>query len=113
VAGWAGSRLPELAGIVISYKAALDAIQVAAAIDRVSDVSVWEELGAWRLLCLIPDEDRAYAAIHPGIGRLAWLRDRPALLRALEPYLDLGGDAAATARSPLHPPHEPVRPAAD
>ncbi len=92
-----GPTVADLARVVLSYKAALDAIEVAAAVPELGDVAVWDELGAWRLLCLIPDDDRAYAAIHPGLSRLAKARDGRVLLDTLERYLDHGGDAQQTA----------------
>jgi DNA-binding PucR family transcriptional regulator len=88
----------ELAGVVLSYKDALDAIRLARAVPETGEIAAWEELGAWRILARIPDDDRVRAAIHPGLERIQGLRDGAILLETLEAYLDHAGDAQATAK---------------
>jgi len=92
-----GPAVAELAGVACSYSAALDAIGIAAAVPKIGEIATWDELGAWKLLSLIPDSEQLRMAIHPGLARVAQLRDGDVLLETLEAYLDSGGDAQCTA----------------
>lgn len=92
-----GPAVGELASVAVSYKAALDAIRIAAAIPEFGEIAAWDDLGAWKLLSLIPDGEQMRSTIHPGLTRVAELRDGGALLQTLEAYLDSGGDAQRTA----------------
>lgn len=92
-----GPAVRELATVAVSYEATLDAIRIAAAIPEIGEIAAWDELGAWKLLSLIPDDEQMRSTIHPGLARLAELRDGRALLQTLEVYLDSGGDAQRTA----------------
>jgi sugar diacid utilization regulator len=92
-----GPPVSELASVIVSYRAALDAVRIAAALPELGDIAAWDELGAWKLLSLIADDDHMRSAIHPGLAKLAALRDGDALLETLETYLDSGGDAQCTA----------------
>ena len=92
-----GPAVSELGSVAGSYKAALDAIRIAAAIPEMGEIAAWDDLGAWKLLSLIPDGRQLRSTIHPGLSRLAELRDGDVLLQTLEAYLDSGGDAQRTA----------------
>jgi sugar diacid utilization regulator len=92
-----GPAVRDLARVVLSYRAALDANQIAMTLPQVGAIADWNELGAWKLLCLIPDDDRAHYAIHPALAQLSQLRDGGALLETVRLYLDHAGDAQATA----------------
>jgi sugar diacid utilization regulator len=92
-----GPAVGELAHVAFSCNAALDAIRIAAAIPEVGEIAAWDDLGAWRLLSLIPPDGQLRLTIHPGLARVAELRDGEALLETLEAYLDSGGDAQRTA----------------
>jgi hypothetical protein len=92
-----GPAVSELGGVAVSYKAALDAIRIAAAVPEMEEIASWDDLGAWKLLSLIPDGDQMRSTIHPGLARLAQQRDGDVLVQTLETYLDSGGDAQRTA----------------
>jgi sugar diacid utilization regulator len=88
-----GPAVRDLADVRTSSEAALDAIHIASAIPDVGDIAVWEELGAWRFLCRIPDDDRVRSAIHPGLAKLIALRDGTTLMETLKTYLEHAGCA--------------------
>jgi PucR C-terminal helix-turn-helix domain/GGDEF-like domain len=91
---------PPVAGLVdafVSYEAALDAIAIARARPASAEVAIWNELGSWAMLSRIPPDELARRALHPGVAKLAQLRDGATLVATLEAYLDNGGDAQATA----------------
>jgi sugar diacid utilization regulator len=92
-----GPAVCELASVAVSYRAALDAIRIAGAIPEMGEIAAWDDLGAWKLLSQIRDGEEMRSAIHPGLTRVAELRDGAALLQTLEMYLDSGGDAQRTA----------------
>jgi sugar diacid utilization regulator len=92
-----GPVVRELASATVSYDAALDAIRIAAAVPELGDLAVWDQLGAWKLLSLVPAGAHVPYAIHPGLTQVAALRDGDVLLHTLEAYLDNGGDAQETA----------------
>ena len=88
----------DLAAARDSYREARDALAVAERVERFGRIASWDELGAYRTLSRFP-LDAADAALHPGL--VAMLRD-PAhapLVDTLEAYLDLAGDARATAEA--------------
>jgi sugar diacid utilization regulator len=88
----------DLAGARRSYREACDAAVVAERVERFGRIATWDELGAYRTLARFPvgGDD---AALHPGL--LAMLGDpaNAALVDTLEAYLDLAGDAKATAEA--------------
>jgi sugar diacid utilization regulator len=81
-----------------SYREARDAVAIAERVARFGRIASWDELGAYRTLSRFP-LDAAQTALHPGL--LAMLSD-PAnapFVDTLEVYLDLAGDAKATAEA--------------
>ena len=88
----------DLADARRSYREACDAVAVAERVERFGRIATWDELGAYRTLARFPD-DAGDGALHPGL--LAMIGD-PAnapLVDTLETYLDLAGDAKATAEA--------------
>ena len=88
----------DLAAARRSYREALDAVAVAERVERFGRIANWDELGAYRTLARFPP-DVVDGALHPGL--VAMLRDQAnsALVDTLEAYLDLAGDAKATAEA--------------
>jgi DNA-binding PucR family transcriptional regulator len=85
-----------------SYKQAQQALRVTAAVgNQFGDVVSWEELGIYKLLVELPIDQLGDDAIHPAVKRLMAQPSTEFLLRTLEVYLDLAGDAQATAAA-LH-----------
>jgi sugar diacid utilization regulator len=85
-----------------SYRQAKQAARVAAMIGRAGPVARWQDLGAYRTLAHLPTGAEAAASLDP---RLATLLDQAdgSVIRTLETYLDLAGDAkASAARLSLH-----------
>ncbi|MBF8188615.1 helix-turn-helix domain-containing protein [Nonomuraea sp. K274] len=80
-----------------SYRQARMAADVAEVIPAQDDVGVWSRLGVYRALTQLPD---AESVLDPRVGRLIREAD-PQVVQTVERYLDLGGDAQATARE-LH-----------
>jgi sugar diacid utilization regulator len=88
----------DLAAARASYREARDAVSIAERVERFGRIATWDELGAYRTLARFP-ADAAETALHPGL--VAMLSD-PAnapLVDTLEVYLDLAGDAKATAEA--------------
>jgi sugar diacid utilization regulator len=85
-----------------SYREAVLAARVAAAIPAVGNVVRWRDLGAFRVLVQVPfDEDDRSSCIDPRLLRL--LSADEDLAATVETYLDLGCDAKRTAeRLQLH-----------
>ena len=88
----------DLADARRSYREACDAAAVAERVERFGRIATWDELGAYRTLARFP-ADADDGALHPGL--LAMLGDpaNAALVETLEAYLDLAGDAKATAEA--------------
>lgn len=80
-----------------SYRQARMSADVAEVIPAQADVGVWSRLGVYRALTQLQD---AEAALDPRVGLLMREAD-PQVVQTVERYLDLGGDAQATARE-LH-----------
>ena len=94
-----GATRRELSQLAGSRREAALAAEVGHRVPAIGEGSpiLWEELGAYRTLAaLLGDSDPA-AAIPPTIDRLLADRDGPGLIETAETYLDLGGDAKATA----------------
>lgn len=97
-----GGPVAELAGARASYKQAQQALRVGNAISGHFDTCVaWDELGIYKLLVELPVEQLGPDAIHPGVQKLLAQPPMHFLLHTLEVYLDLAGDAQATAAA-LH-----------
>lgn len=97
-----GGSVPELAQARSSYKQAQQALRVAGAVSgHFGSVVSWEELGIYKLLVELPVEQLGPDAVHPGVQKLLAQPSLQFLLHTLEVYLDLAGDAQATAAA-LH-----------
>ncbi|GAA5198778.1 hypothetical protein GCM10023322_72950 [Rugosimonospora acidiphila] len=86
-----------------SYDEAALAARVAVQLPAVGPVACWSQLGIYRVLSQLSGDAMRSCSVHPGLERLL---DDPAntpLLDTLEVYLDLAGNAHATAdRMNLH-----------
>ncbi len=85
-----------------SYRQAKQAARVAATIGRAGPVARWQDLGVYRTPAQLPTGAEAAASLDP---RLATLLDQAdgQVITTLETYLDLAGDAKASAeRLSLH-----------
>jgi hypothetical protein len=85
-----------------SYRQAKQAARVAATIGRADPVARWQDLGAYRTLAQLPTDAEAAASLDPRLATLLDEADGP-VITTLETYLDLAGDAKASAdRLSLH-----------
>jgi PucR C-terminal helix-turn-helix domain len=97
-----GDAQPELRRAVISYRQARLATKVAAAIPAIGDVVRWRDLGVFRALAQLPNREALESALDPRVEALLPSGEDD-LVVTLETYLDLAGDAKATAeRLHLH-----------
>ncbi|WP_329108903.1 helix-turn-helix domain-containing protein [Micromonospora sp. NBC_01699] len=96
VIGIGGSRAG-LVDAVGSYEEAAQAARVGVQLPALGRVVAWASLGIYRVLSRLDDQHLDVAGVHPGLERL--LRDdaNHVLLETLEAYLDLAGNAHATA----------------
>ncbi len=92
-----GSETPD--GLPSSYRQARQAAWVAQALGHDRGFVAWSELGAYRTIATLLDEDGAGARIPESLARLLACEEAEALTRTLECYLDLGGDARAAAEA--------------
>lgn len=90
-----GDAQRHLTAAPTSYRQALLAARVAAAIPSVGAVAAWSRLGAYRALVQLPPGERCESCLDPRLLRL--LDADVELARTVETYLDLGGDAGRTA----------------
>lgn len=88
-----GEQTASLGHAFLSYRQALQAVHVGRVLDLGLVVS-WSELGIYRLLVELKVEQAGLELLHPALNKLAEHRD---LLNTLETFLDLAGDAKATA----------------
>lgn len=93
-----GARVENPVEAHCSYRQASTAADVAMAVDRDGGVAVWDRLGVYRLLAQLPRP--RVEAIDPRVIRLLADADRRTI-DTVEAYLDLAGDAQATAQA-LH-----------
>ena len=85
-----------------SYRQAKQAARVAATIGRAGPVARWQDLGVYRTLAQLPADAEAAASLDPRLTILLDQADGP-VITTLETYLDLAGDAKASAeRLSLH-----------
>ena len=92
----------ELCRAVSSYRQARLATKVAAAIPAMGDVVRWRDLGVFRALAQLPNREALESALDPRVEVLLQSGEDD-LVVTLETYLDLAGDAKATAeRLHLH-----------
>jgi hypothetical protein len=85
------------AGAAASHREASDALTVAERTGFAGDVVTWDDLGAYRLLCRISDDDLVAHATHPGLDRLLSGDAGEELVQTLECYLDNAGAVKETA----------------
>jgi sugar diacid utilization regulator len=91
-----GDPQPQLADAHHSYREALLAAKVAAAVPTVGDVARWRDLGAFRALVQVPlCDDARSSCVDPRLVRL--IGHDGDLAGTVETYLDLGCDAKRTA----------------
>jgi sugar diacid utilization regulator len=91
-----GDPQPRLADAHHSYREALLAAKVAAALPTVDDVAHWRDLGAFRALVQVPlCDDARSSCVDPRLVRL--ISQDSDLAGTVETYLDLGCDAKRTA----------------
>jgi hypothetical protein len=91
-----GDPQPRLADAHRSYREALLAAKVAAAVPTVGDLVRWRDLGAFRVLVQVPlCDDVRSSCVDPRLLRLIGYDND--LARTVETYLDLGCDAKRTA----------------
>jgi len=90
-----GDPQRHLTAAVVSYRQALLAARVAAAVPSVGDLARWQDLGAFRALVQLPLGERSASCLDPRLGKL--LGAETGLAETVEAYLDLGGDAKRTA----------------
>jgi hypothetical protein len=79
-----------------SYRQAKQAARVAATIGRADPVARWQDLGVYRTLAQLPTDADAAASLDPRLATLLDQADGP-VIATLETYLDLAGDAKASA----------------
>jgi hypothetical protein len=85
-----------------SYRQAKQAARVAATIEVAGPVARWQDLGVYRTLAQLPADAEAAASLDPRLAALLDQADGP-VITTLETYLDLAGDAKASAeRLSLH-----------
>lgn len=91
-----GDRQPELRRAATSYRQARLAAKVVAAIPAMGDVVHWRDLGVFRTLAQLPNREALESSLDPRVTALLSSGDDE-VVRTLETYLDLAGDAKATA----------------
>ncbi|PZG24144.1 CdaR family transcriptional regulator [Micromonospora craterilacus] len=92
-----GRTRPRLADVVESYGEALHAARIGAQLPTLGRVVLWSGLGIYRVLARLGEQQLTVADVHPGLARLLPVPGNQALLATLERYLDLAGNAHATA----------------
>ncbi|MEU5909418.1 helix-turn-helix domain-containing protein [Micromonospora sp. NPDC047527] len=92
-----GQTRPGLAEAVGSYEEALQAARLGVRMPALGPVVSWPRLGIYRLLTRLDSRHLNIADVHPGLQRLLRDQTNPVLLQTLERYLDLAGNAHATA----------------
>jgi DNA-binding PucR family transcriptional regulator len=81
---------------VSSYRQARLGTKVASAIPAIGDLVRWRDLGVFRALAQLPNREAIESALDPRVAALLKSGDE-AVVATLETYLDLAGDAKATA----------------
>ncbi|WDZ82847.1 PucR family transcriptional regulator [Micromonospora cathayae] len=98
-----GAPHPRLYDAAASYEEALRAARVAVRLPALGPVATWADLGIYRVLSGLDAQRPGVAGVHPGLARLMRDETSRVLLETLETYLDLAGNAHATAhRLRLH-----------
>ncbi|SCL45165.1 DNA-binding transcriptional regulator, PucR family [Micromonospora citrea] len=92
-----GQARPGLADAVGSYGEALQSARVGVRLPALGGVVSWSGLGIYRVLSRLDGRHLDMADVHPGLERMLREQANPVLLETLERYLDLAGNAHATA----------------
>jgi len=92
-----GDTQTSLTDAVVSYRQALRAVRVTRIIRTFGPIAAWSRLGIYRLLSQIPVDEVVSDVVNPGLARLLAADRGDSLVETLETYLDLAGDAKATA----------------
>ncbi|HEY9388933.1 MAG TPA: helix-turn-helix domain-containing protein [Mycobacteriales bacterium] len=91
-----GEPHPRLTQVAASYRQARLSARVAARVRSVGDICRWCDLGAFRVLAQLSSDEEAESALDPRVLRLFQAGGLD-VVRTVETYLDLAGDAKATA----------------
>ncbi|HEX5598618.1 MAG TPA: helix-turn-helix domain-containing protein [Micromonosporaceae bacterium] len=93
-----GQTRSQLADAIGSYREALQSVRVGVQLPALGRVISWSSLGVYRVLSRMNGQHLDLDGVHPGIERLIRDGAYPVLLETLERYLDLAGNAHATAK---------------
>ncbi|HEX5540401.1 MAG TPA: helix-turn-helix domain-containing protein [Micromonospora sp.] len=93
-----GQTRSRLADTVGSYREALQSARVGVQLPALGRVISWSSLGVYRVLSRMNGQQLGLDGVHPGLERLIRDQAHPVLLETLERYLDLAGNAHATAQ---------------
>ncbi len=92
-----GQSRPGLVEAASSYEEALQSARVGVQLPALGPVIHWANLGIYRVLSQLDNRHLNVAGVHPGLDRLLQDDANQVLLQTLETYLDLAGNAHATA----------------
>ncbi|WP_422770031.1 PucR family transcriptional regulator [Plantactinospora sp. WMMC1484] len=92
-----GEPRPRLADVVHAYDEARQSARVGGQLSALGPVVAWSNLGIYRVLSRLDGRHLDVAGVHPGLERLLRDDSHQVLLETLEAYLDLAGNAHATA----------------
>ena len=94
-----GEPQPKLEMADRSYEQARQAAHVAASLHGLGPVADWSELGVYRALAQLSADQVGITLLHPGLVALLDDAEHLGLAQTLETYLDLAGNAQATAKA--------------
>lgn len=94
-----GEPQDDLAQADRSYEQARQAAHVAASLPGLGPVADWSELGVYRALAQLSADQVGITLLHPGLVALLDDAEHLGLAQTLETYLDLAGNAQATAKA--------------
>lgn len=92
-----GARVESLGLLCDSYRTARLAVDVGARLAPSGAVTIWGDLGAYRALAGLLGDQVGLTDLADEIARLRASRSGDGLVRTLETYLDLAGNAAAAS----------------
>ncbi|GIG88477.1 PucR family transcriptional regulator [Plantactinospora endophytica] len=92
-----GEPRSRLADVVHAYDEALQSARVGGQLSALGPIISWSNLGIYRMLSRMNGQHLDVAGVHPGLDRLLRDDSNQVLLETLEAYLDLAGNAHATA----------------
>ncbi|MEV4756894.1 helix-turn-helix domain-containing protein [Micromonospora sp. NPDC049559] len=94
-----GQARPGLVDAVESYQEGLRSARVGVRLPALGRVVSWSGLGIYRVLSRLDGARLDVGGVHPGLERLLRGEANQVLLETLEVYLDLAGNAHATAEA--------------